>query len=236
MITIRNIRKQFGKQTVLDAVDLDITPGKVTAVLGPNGAGKTTLIKCMLGLVKPDAGEIRIEGQPVNGAGEYRTRIGYMPQYARYPENLTAVEILNMIRDIRGFPENEDRSLMDAFHLTEEWGKPFKTLSGGNRQKISAVLAWLFRPKVLFLDEPTAGLDPRSSAILKDAILQAKYDGRTILLTSHILSEVQELADHVVYLMDGRIRLDEPMADILRTSGGLTLERAIAGRMYREGA
>jgi Cu-processing system ATP-binding protein len=234
MITIRNVVKRFGRQTVLDSVSVDIAPRHVTAILGPNGAGKTTLIKCMLGLVKPDLGDIRIGDTLINGGGEYRHRIGYMPQYARYPENLTAAEIIAMIRDIRGFPADEDTELINAFHLRDEWNKPFKVLSGGNRQKVSAVLAFLFRPDVLFLDEPTAGLDPRSSAILKDKIRLARDHNRTILLTSHILSEVQELADHVVYLIDGNIRLDEPMNELIRASGEANLERAIAARMYTE--
>lgn len=234
MITIRNIVKRFGRQTVLDSVSVDIAPGNVTAILGPNGAGKTTLIKCMLGLVKPDLGDIRIGDTLINGGGEYRHRIGYMPQYARYPENLTAAEIIDMIRDIRGFPPNEDKELIDTFNLKSEWNKPFKVLSGGNRQKVSAVLAFLFRPDVLFLDEPTAGLDPRSSAILKDKIRLARSQNRTILLTSHILSEVQELADHVVYLIDGNIRLDEPMNELILASGEANLERAIAARIYTE--
>lgn len=234
MITIRNVVKQFGRQTVLDSVSVDIKPGRVTAILGPNGAGKTTLIKCMLGLVKPEQGEIRFGDHLINGDGEYRHRIGYMPQYARYPENLTASEIIDMIRDIRDFPKKEDTELIDGFRLKEEWNKPFKALSGGNRQKVSAVLAFLFRPDVLFLDEPTAGLDPRSSAILKDKIAQARNDGRTILLTSHILSEVQELADQVVYLIDGTIRLDEPIQDLILSTGAASLERAIAAKIYSE--
>jgi Cu-processing system ATP-binding protein len=234
MITIRNLVKTFGRHTVIDSVSVDIAPGRVTAILGPNGAGKTTLIKCILGLAKPEQGEIRIGDQLINGGGDYRHRIGYMPQYARYPENLTASEILAMIRDIRDFPKNEDTELIDGFRIKEEWDKPFKALSGGNRQKVSAVLAFLFRPDVLFLDEPTAGLDPRSSAILKDKIRHARDNGRTILLTSHILSEVQELADQVVYLFEGQIRLNEPMQELIRSSGESNLERAIASKIYSE--
>lgn len=236
MITIHELSKTFGKRTALDAVSVVIRPGQVTAVLGPNGAGKTTFIKCLLGLVKPDSGQIRLAGHLVNGGGDYRRRIGYMPQYARYPENLTAAEILAMIRDIRGHVGDEDVTLVSAFRLESEWDKPFKALSGGTRQKVSAVLAWMFRPDILFLDEPTAGLDPRSSAILKDKVMEAKSENRTILLTSHILSEVQEMADHILYLMDGRVRLDEPLDQIIRGSGGLNLERSIAARMHTEGA
>lgn len=228
MITIKNLYKNYGKLSVLSDVNLAIEPGVVTAILGPNGAGKTTLIKSVLGLVKPDAGVIKVGETTINGDASYRKWIGYMPQLARYPENLTVKEIIEMIRDIRQFKGTEDQSLIHEFSLDKEWNKPFKTLSGGNRQKVSAVLAFLFDPPVLFLDEPTAGLDPISSSKLKDKIHTAKESGKTIILTSHVLSEVQELADHVVYLLDGQIRFEEKVGTLLNQTGQLTLERAIA--------
>ncbi len=246
MITIKELDKHYGALHALKSVEVDIAPGRITAVLGPNGAGKTTLIKSVLGLVKPDSGTITVDGTEVNGDSDYRRKIGYMPQIARYPENLTLQEIVDMIKDIRGysgisgtskhFSGDLDMELWDRFDLDTEKDKPFRTLSGGNRQKVSAVLAFLFRPKVLFLDEPSTGLDPVSSSILKDKILAEKKRGTTIILTSHIMSEVQELADQVVYLLEGRIYFELSVSDLLADTGQQTLERAIARKIGQNGA
>jgi Cu-processing system ATP-binding protein len=231
MIRVNGLSKRFGRLQVLKGLDLEVEEGMVTAVLGPNGAGKTTLIKSILGLVLPDAGTIEVAGERLHGSSEYRRRIGYMPQIARYPENLTAREIISMIRDLRDDPPDADERLVETLHLEGELDKPFRTLSGGNRQKVSAVLAFLFRPEILFLDEPTAGLDPVSSSLLKDRILEEQGLGRTVVLTSHIMSEVQELADRVIYLLDGEIHFDESVDDLLKATGEPSLERAIARRM-----
>jgi Cu-processing system ATP-binding protein len=233
MIRIRGLRKQFGQAVVLRDIDLDIEPGCVTAILGPNGAGKTTLIKSCLGLVRPDAGEIAIDGVVLNGDAEYRRGIGYMPQIPRYPENLTVREILAMIGDLRGATGTHDTELIDVFGLEAQLDKPFRALSGGNRQRVSAAIAFMFRPRLLFLDEPTAGLDPVASSMLKDRIAREKEEGRTVVLTSHIMSEVEELADVVIYLLDGRIDFERSVGDLLAGTGEATLERAIARMMIR---
>lgn len=228
MITINQVWKNFGRLEVLKGIDLEIRKGKVTAILGPNGAGKTTLFKSILGLVRPDRGTITVNNQPVNGDAGYRRQIGYMPQIARYPENLTVSEIFAMISDLRTHNGAEDRDLIESFRLETEWEKPFKTLSGGNRQKVSAALACLFDPEILFLDEPTAGLDPVASSSLKDKIEQERRRGKTILLTSHVLSEVEEMADHIVYLLDGHVNFDGSLQSLLEQTGQGRLERAIA--------
>jgi Cu-processing system ATP-binding protein len=231
VIEIEGLRKRFGALAALRGVDLAFEKGRATAILGPNGSGKTTLVKCVLGLVRPDAGRIRVRGAAVDEGGAYRRAIGYMPQIARYPENLRVREILDMIRDLRGRPEGTDDELEHAFDMESELDKPFKTLSGGNRQRLSAVLAFLFRPEILFLDEPTAGLDPLSSSRLKDKILAEKGRGRTVVLTSHLLADVQELADDVVYLLDGAVSFHAPLETLLGETGERSLERAIAQRM-----
>jgi Cu-processing system ATP-binding protein len=234
IIRIENLRKRYGRLQVLDDLTLEIPEGRVTAVLGPNGAGKTTLIKSILGLVRPEGGEIVVRGERLNGDPEYRKHIGYMPQIARYPENLTGREIIRMIRGLRNGDGTVDESLVEALGVGPELDKPFRTLSGGNRQKLSAVLAFLFRPEILFLDEPTAGLDPISSSVLKDRILEERAAGRTVVLTSHIMSEVQELADSVIYLLDGKVRFDEPVRDLLDSTDEPTVERAVARRMKED--
>jgi Cu-processing system ATP-binding protein len=233
VIEIESLTKRFGSLRVLDDLTLGIGAGRCTAILGPNGAGKTTLIKSILGLVRPDAGTIRVAGEPVGEGSEYRRRIGYMPQVPRYPENLTVREILEMIRDLRGGGEETDEELVDLFDLQAQYGKPFRSLSGGNRQRVSAALAFLFRPEILFLDEPTAGLDPLSSSTLKDRILREKAAGRTVVLTSHVMAEVEELADVVVYLLDGRVWFEERVRELIARTGEPNLERAMAHVMLR---
>jgi Cu-processing system ATP-binding protein len=238
MIRISSLEKHYGALQALENINLEIKPGCITAVLGPNGAGKTTLIKSILGLVKPGKGSIEVNGTRVNGDSDYRRHIGYMPQLARYPENLSVTEIIEMICDIRnhaGEDHELDRELWHSFGLDSEAGKLFRNLSGGNRQKVSAVLAFLFRPKVLFLDEPTAGLDPVSSSILKDKIMAERDRGTTVILTSHIMSEVQELAGHVVYLLEGRLHFEMSVDRLMEETGQTTLERAVARKLTAAG-
>lgn len=234
MIKINGLKKRFGKLEVLKGVDLEIATGKISAILGPNASGKTTLIKSILGLVKPDAGEVIVDGQVVNGDTRYKEKIGYMPQIAKFPENLTVGEIRAMVKDVRGKFDDLDEELFHAFHLEKELDKPIRTLSGGTRQKVSATVAFLFKPPILILDEPTAGLDPVASSRLKDKILREKADGRTIILTSHIMSEVQELADQLVFLQEGIIFYNGELEQMIRNTGETQLERAIARMMDHE--
>jgi Cu-processing system ATP-binding protein len=231
MIRITALAKRFGKLDVLRAVDLDVRAGKVTAVVGPNGAGKTTLIKTILGLTRPDAGRVLFDGERVGDDPEYRSRVGYMPQIARFPENLTAAELLAMLRDLRGTPARVDEELVEGFQLAGHLGKPLRTLSGGTRQKVNAVMAFLFDPDLLILDEPTAGLDPVAAGVLKDKIRAARDAGKTFILTSHIMSELEELADDVAFLLDGRVRYAGPVHDLKLATRELSLERAVARMM-----
>ncbi len=231
MIDITGLQKHFGKLHVLKGLNLHVERGKVTAIVGPNGSGKTTLIKSILGLTRPDEGRILMDGIQLGLDGSYRNRIGYMPQAARFPENLTAREVMAMLQDLRDRPENMDHELLEAFQLEEHMDKPLRTLSGGTRQKVSAVIAFLFRPDLLILDEPTAGLDPVASSTLKDKILQEREQGKTAILTSHIMSEIEELADHVAFLLDGQVRFDGEVSEIMERTGQNRLERAIAFMM-----
>ncbi|TAE25166.1 MAG: ABC transporter ATP-binding protein [Candidatus Kapaibacterium sp.] len=234
MIELRNITKRFGAHTVLNGLNLRFDAGSITAVLGPNGSGKTTLMKTILGLVRPDKGEVLFAGENVVGTSEYRKGVGYMPQIARFQDNLTARELVQMIRDVRENPSaTREDELCERFHLTEHLDKPLHTLSGGTRQKVNAVLAFMFQPPILMLDEPTAGLDPISASSFKDVILSERNEGRTIVLTSHIMSEVQELADTIVFLLEGRVVFHGAATELLGRTGEKTLERAIA-RLLQE--
>lgn len=232
MIQVRGLSKRFGTLQVLDGVDLTIRPGRVTAVVGPNGAGKTTLIKCVLGLVHPDAGTIVVDGVAASPDGQYRSNIGYMPQIARFPENLSAADLFDMMRDLRGGVVR-DETLIESLGLRPHLHKPLRALSGGTRQKVNASLAFLFAPSVLIFDEPTSGLDPVSSGIVKDRILAERTKGRTCVLTSHVMTELEELADDIAFLVDGRIRFSGAVNLLKRITRQLSLERAIAQVMER---
>jgi Cu-processing system ATP-binding protein len=229
MIELRNCEKRFGALTVLNGINLRFEAGSVTAVLGPNGSGKTTLMKTILGLVRPDKGEILIRGESVLGTAQYRNIIGYMPQIARFQDNLTARELIQMLCDIREHPPgSREEELCTLFNLTMYLDKSLKNLSGGTRQKVNAVLAFMFSPQILMLDEPTAGLDPISASIFKDLVMAERESGRTILLTSHIMSEVHELADTIVFLLEGNVYFQGTPSELLAKAGESTLERAIA--------
>ena len=227
MIELRGIRKHFGPLQVLDGVDLTVRSGRVTAIVGPNSAGKTTLIKSILGLTRADAGWISVGGIAVDAAGRYREQIGYMPQIPRFPENLTAADLFAMMRDLRRAPVL-DEQLVDALGLRDLLRKPLRLLSGGTRQKVNVALAFLFAPPLYILDEPTAGLDPVASGVVKDKILAERAKGRTFVLTSHVISDLEELADDVAFLVDGRIRFSGAVNLLKRLTRQLSLERAIA--------
>lgn len=227
MIEIRGLCKRFGSNLVLDGIDLDIQPGRITAIVGPNAAGKSTLIKCVLGLTRPDTGTITVGSVDIDERGEYRSRIGYMPQIARFPENISGQDLIEMIVDVRGATARSI-DLIDSLGLRAHLGKPLRTLSGGTRQKLNAVIAMLFAPAVLMLDEPSAGLDPVSAGLLKDRMRAERDAGMTVILTSHILSEIDELADDVAFLAEGQIRFAGPVHELKVATRQFTLERAIA--------
>jgi Cu-processing system ATP-binding protein len=236
MIDIRGLTKTFGDREVLRGVDLEVQAGRVTAIVGPNGAGKTTLIKCLLGLTRPDGGTVTVGGEPLTADPTYRSRIGYMPQSPRFPENLTGNDLIAMLRDLRGPDAGTDDTLVRAWSLASELAKPLRILSGGNRQKVNAVTAFLFRPEVLILDEPTAGLDPAASALLKDAIITQREAGRTFVVTSHVMSQLEEIADDVAFMLDGTIRFMGSLRSMKEQTRERNLERAVAAMMRREEA
>jgi Cu-processing system ATP-binding protein len=227
MIRLSGVRKRFGPLQVLDGIDLTIAAGRVTAVIGPNSAGKTTLIKCLLGLTRIDAGVIRVYDEPIDVDGRYRADFGYMPQIARFPENLTARDLFAMVGDLRQLPAR-DEELVERLALRPHLDKPLRVLSGGTRQKVNAALAFLFAPDVLVLDEPTAGLDPVASRVVKEKVLAERARGGTFVLTSHVMSELDELADDIAFLVEGRIRFAGSVHDLKKMTRQLSLECAIA--------
>lgn len=232
MISLVGIRKRYGAREVLAGVSLDVRPGAVTGLVGPNGSGKTTLIKILLGLARADAGELVANGAPLDARGAYRGAIGFMPQIARFPDNLRVRDVIELVRALRPGADIDD-DLISAFGLDREFDKPLGALSGGTRQKVNAAVAFLFRPSLLILDEPTAGLDPVASRVLKDKIARVRAEGRTVLITSHILAELEELADDIAYLCDGTLQFAGSIDALLAQTREGNLEAAVAALMRR---
>jgi len=228
MIEIKGLCKSFGNQQVLKQIDLDFPDsGRITAVLGPNGSGKTTLIKCLLGMVLPDAGEITFNGESILGKWAYRRLIDYLPQIARFPDNLTVRELIALIKDLRG-GETQDERLLDLFNLQPWLDKRLVHLSGGTKQKVNLTLAFMYDSPLMILDEPTSGLDPLAMVVLRELIREEREKGKQILITTHIMSFVEEIADEVVFLLEGNIYFRGSLQQLKEQYRETNVERAIA--------
>lgn len=215
MIEIKNLTKSFGKFTALKNVNLNLKQGHSIALIGPNGCGKTTLIKCILGLNVVENGDVLVEQKSVKEDYHYREMIGYMPQIGRYPENMTIGQTINMIKDTRKISDSDlDTELLESFGLKNLYDKKMATLSGGTTQKVSAVLAFMFNPKIIILDEPTAGLDPLASEILKNKIIKERNKGKLILITSHLLSELDDIVNEIIFMNEGQILVHQSVEDL----------------------
>lgn len=237
MIVAKNITKQFGKLKALDNVSVTFSKGECIALLGPNGSGKTTLIKSLLGMVVPDSGSIHFNNELITGKWRYRSQVGYMPQIGRYPENMSIAQVIDMMKDIRKETNKvHDEELIKGFGLENIMHKKMRTLSGGTTQKVSASLAFLFNPDVLILDEPTAGLDPLSSELLKQKIITEKQNGKLILITSHVLSELDDLITEVFYMQDGELLFHKKLSALKEETGEEKLSKAIAKIMSAQEA
>lgn len=228
MIEVSEVNKKFGKLEVLKNVNLTCKKGECIALIGPNGCGKTTLIKSVLGMVLPDEGTITFNEKSIKNEYLYRQNIGYMPQIGRYPDTMTIGQVIEMIKTIRDSTEVLDEDLIKAFEIEKMFDKQMRTLSGGTTQKVSATLAFLFNPDVLILDEPTAGLDPLASEILKEKIIKEKEKGKLILITSHLLSELDDLITEIIFMQEGEVHFHKKVATLLEETNETKISKAIA--------
>ncbi len=227
MIAIQHLHKSFGKNHVLHGIDLSFDQPGITAVLGPNGSGKTTIIKSILGMVLPDDGSIRVQGEDIKGKWLYRNQIAYLPQIARFPENLTVSELIRMVKDLNTGTAH-DEAMISLFELGPHLDKRLGNLSGGTRQKVNLVLTFMYDCPIIILDEPTAGLDPISMVRLKELIHNQRLMGKTILITTHVMNLVEELADEVVFLLEGQIHFRGSLKKLEELTSERNVERAIA--------
>ena len=228
MIELINISKSFGKTNALKNVSLQLSAGKCIGLIGPNACGKTTIIKNILSMGVPDAGEILFDGHSIKGDVKYKNKIGYMPQIGRYPENMSIRQVINMIRDIRAFQGREDTELYDAFGIDQIGDKKMRTLSGGTTQKVSATIAFLFNPPVLILDEPTSQLDPISSELLRDKIIKERENGKLILITSHLLSELDDLLTDIIFMQEAEVLFNKSVDALFEETGETRVSKAIS--------
>lgn len=234
MIELEGISKRFGNLQALDDINIAFDAGKSYALIGPNGSGKTTMIKSILGMVIPTHGEIRVDGKSIANDWKYREKIGYMPQIGHYPQNMRIGQVIDMMKNIRRESVETDEELIDAFNLKKIYDKRMHAMSGGTRQKVSAALAFLFHAPILILDEPTAGLDPVSVEILKDKIIREKSSGKLMIISSHVLSDLDELCTDGVYVFEGKIEYHASLENLKMQTGEKRLGKAIANMITQK--
>ncbi|MGB5237861.1 MAG: ABC transporter ATP-binding protein [Flavobacteriaceae bacterium] len=227
MIIVEGLHKKFGRNSVLQGIDLKIEKPGIYAILGPNGSGKTTVIKTILGMVLPSAGSIEVLGENISKKWRYRKELNYLPQIANFPGNLIVGELFNMIKDLRRMPSDKEH-LIELFGLQPFLNSKLANLSGGTKQKVNIVIALMFNGQLLILDEPTTGLDPASLIELKKLIKEEKAKGKVILITTHIMDFVEEMADEIVYLLEGKIYFQGTIKDLTERTQQSDFQHAIA--------
>lgn len=207
-IEVCGVRKHFGVTRAVDGVDLAVREGELFGLIGHNGAGKTTLFKLMLGLLPETAGEIRIKGEPVRGAGfrDVRRGIGYLPESLALYDNLTGLETLQLFARLKGAPVAECPALLEKVGLAPAGSRAVRTYSKGMKQRLGFAQALLGKPRILFLDEPTNGLDPEGIQEFYAILRELRDEGVTMILTSHILAEIQQRVDRLALMNSGRLQ------------------------------
>ena len=234
MIKIEGLHKYYGNHHVLKDINLDIGEPGIYAILGPNGSGKSTLLKSIIGLVNPRKGDISVNGISIAGTHAYRNEISYLPQIARFPDNLRVYELIRLIKEIRN-EEADESELVKLFQVEPDMRKRLRNLSGGTRQKVNMILGFLFDTPYLILDEPTVSLDPVSLSKFRKIISEKRQQGKIIIYTTHIMNLVEELSDRIILLMEGRIIFKGGLKEIYSKTASTSLENAISILVDRNG-
>jgi len=234
MIKIEGLHKYYGNHHVLKDINLDTGEPGIYAILGPNGSGKSTLLKSIIGLVNPRQGDISVNGISVAGTHTYRSELSYLPQIAKFPDNLRVYELIRLIKEIRN-EEADESDLVSLFQVEPDMRKRLRNLSGGTRQKVNMILGFLFDTPYLILDEPTVSLDPVSLAKFRKIISEKRQQGKIIIYTTHIMNLVEELSDRIILLMEGRIIFKGGLKEIYSKTATTSLENAISILVDRNG-
>jgi ABC-2 type transport system ATP-binding protein len=229
VLQARNLTRTFGDFKAVDDVTFDLYPGEIVGFLGPNGAGKTTTIKMLTGLLGPSSGAARIAGFDINESPlEAKARVGYVPDTPNLYGKLKAGEYLRFVGQLYKVPparvEERIRPMLDVFDLSEVAGNYLDTYSHGMQQKVAIIGAFLHDPQIVFMDEPTVGLDPRSARLIKDLMSRNRDQGKTIFFSTHILEIAQTMCDRVIIINKGRIVADAQVNELRRMRGDQSLE------------
>jgi len=229
MIRVKNLEIKYGKRAALTDVSFEASSSSVLAVMGPNGSGKSSLLKGILGLVNPSFGEISFLNPSLN-----RKKIGYMPQSPAFPKNIKLAELLSFFKKLETVEESSYLNLLKSLELEPHMEKKFGSLSGGTKQKVSILQCFSTRKPIYIIDEPTASLDPYISNLLKQMILLKKKEGALVIFSTHLLSEVQEIADRFFLLSEGTILIDDTPSSFLHKNRQINLQDALMNFWNKE--
>ncbi len=228
MIEIHELHKRYGKKEVLCRIESVFTKGKLTVVLGPNGSGKTTLIKSILGLVIPEKGEVVLDGEKTKGMHLYREKIGYLPQINQLPGNLKVETLLRFLGTLSNSEATLKLALIEELGLAPYMTQKIRTLSGGTLQKVNLVQAFMHDPPYLILDEPTSGLDPLTLLKFKELVTKSREKGKTIIITTHVLELVEEMADEIIFILEGKVYFQGKLDELNKETGQTDLLHSMA--------
>ncbi|APD07778.1 iron-chelate-transporting ATPase [Flavobacteriaceae bacterium UJ101] len=227
-IIIEKLQKKYAKKEVLKDINITIDNKGVYAILGPNGSGKTTLLKSILGLVTPQKGNITLNQKTILNDWKYRKHVAYLPQIAHFPEQLKVSELFKLIESLRKEKGIHLDTLIEKFEMQSFLNQRVNTLSGGMKQKVNIVSGLMFETPIIILDEPTTGLDPLTVSTLKEIIFEEKKKGKTILLTSHIMSFVEEVSDELIFLLEGKVHVYSNISQLIKQYQKENLEQTLA--------
>jgi len=229
-LAVHSLERRYGAVKAVDGISFEVNAGEVFGLLGPNGAGKTTTLECILGLVRPDAGRIEIEGEA--DPARVRSKVGAVLQATGLPDKITPREALMVFGAFYSAPLGA-QTLLQRFGLVEKADAAFDTLSGGQKQRLALALAFAGNPRLLLLDEPTTGLDPQMRREVQDHIAAIRGEGRAVLLATHDMAEAERLCDRIAVIAQGRIIATGAPRDLIAASGAATLEDMILTQTAR---